>query len=123
MIQDNFDDRRKHQRITLKAFAMNHSCKVMARGEVIGVELIDISPGGARLKCAEIAEKHCQDMEYYQNVVLDPCFTSGPRGLRSIPAIIRWAGGVEFGVQFDPELTTSVTELQKLLRDTYKPEK
>lgn len=99
-------------RIVLKAYAYNHQGEIISKGSRLRVSLIDITPGGARLKMTTPAESPPAVGETFAcNIRLaDLGVESG-----EIPCRTVWRDGDEFGVAFVKTLDTTVTELQKKL--------
>lgn len=99
-------------RVVLKAYAYNHSGEIIAKGERLRVSLIDITPGGARLRMQDANTRVPEVGETFAcNIRLDEL------GVESgeIPCKTSWCDGLEFGVAFLKTLKTTVTELQKKL--------
>jgi len=99
-------------RIVLKAFAFNHHGEILAKGARLQVSLIDISPGGARLRMLDSKTPPPEVGETFAcNIKLEGL------GVESgaIPCRTSWREGSEFGVAFLHELATTVSDLQKKL--------
>ena len=86
---DPFTDRRAFPRIGLALPAV-----LQAEGERHAVQLLDVSAGGAKLKCAAI-------LPVGTAVVLD-CGTLGGA------AVVRWQNAGVMGVKFDTELDARI---------------
>ena len=82
---DPYEDRRAHPRVPVAMPAFLHS-----NGERHSIHLLDLSAGGAKLKCPVIVPSGTA-------IVLD-CGTLG----RS--AVVRWQTGGVLGICFDSEL-------------------
>ncbi len=108
---DGSDDRRRHPRITLKAFGLNHVCEVQLDQRVLEARVVDLSPGGARLRMLPGLPIPAQG----QKLVLDARFKGIPPEESRRPGIVRWSTGQECGVAFDSDLPFGVTDLQRLL--------
>ncbi|WP_461209643.1 PilZ domain-containing protein [Desulfocurvus sp. DL9XJH121] len=105
------DDRRRHPRIVLKAYAGNCTCGYQSNGSKRTARLVDISPGGARLR----ADADPPAPPQGQTLTMDPSFLDRTL-LDSIPGCtVRWVAEPEFGVAFSPELPLTVTELQRMV--------
>ena len=82
---DPFADRRAYPRVTVALPAF-----LQAEGERHAVQLLDLSPGGAKLDCT-------LSLPIGTAVTLD-CGTLGRA------AVVRWGGGGVVGLSFDSEL-------------------
>lgn len=99
-------------RIILKAYAYNHHGEIITKGERLRVSLIDITPGGARLKMLDASMSPPSSGETFAcNIMLEDL------GLESgeIPCRTTWREGQEFGVEFIQTLKTTITDLQQKL--------
>ncbi len=113
-------ERRTHPRIELKAFGFNHQCVVrdipfaVTDPQKWGVEvtLIDISPGGARLRATQSLPGDIAEMA---PVALDPRFVFTPEFPSLLHGVVRWLHGNELGLQFVQELHYGASDLQELL--------
>lgn len=114
MLQQEPDDRRKYVRFTLKAYGLNHRCYVGEEHERQSVQLIDITPAGARLRQTDTQTGKTlpKQGQIVPIELLLPPFA--PKG-RQIPGEIRWSEGQECGIMFTRELECSVGELQRAL--------
>ncbi len=99
-------------KVTLKAFALDHTCQVHDGDVRHTVKLIDINSTCARLRLEKrdgIAP--APGSLFHVNIQLDaPGVETG-----NLPSIVSWSSGNEFGVEFVNLLQMSVTELQELL--------
>ncbi len=107
-------ERRKHLRISLKAYGFNHSCAVLFSGGKRTAQLIDITPGGARLRFEDTSMPVLTGQPV--EVLLELQSVDGiiPPG-RPVPSQVRWTQERELGVQFKQELDCTVSDLQRLL--------
>jgi hypothetical protein len=108
---EEFAERRNHPRLSLKAFGFNHVCAFVRSGRRHSANLVDVSPGGARLALMDdrppIAENDV--------LTVDLALASVLEDLSAVPARVRWTGVGDFGVSFDRELGLGNPELQLLL--------
>lgn len=103
------DERRQHLRITLKAFARNYSCRYTMGASTRAAQLVDISPGGARLLASDSPAPQGAD------IVMDAEFLKGAGLPALVHCVVRWASDMEFGVAFSEELPLTVGELQRIV--------
>jgi len=103
-------ERRRHPRLILKAFGFQAACRYTAGAAGADAQLIDISPGGARLRTLgkELPDKG-------QSIVLDAMLPGAPVAMDRLAAKVCWTNAPEFGVAFTPELDLGVSDLQALL--------
>jgi hypothetical protein len=106
------DERRKFTRITMRAYAFEHHCGVAKGSLQLKVQLIDISPGGARLKLT--APLGGVPLARGDRVTLDTGLKSARGPLDNLASEVRWVGEIDFGVQFAPELDLTAGDLQRL---------
>lgn len=106
-------ERRRHARIFLKAYGLNQSCRLHMDGTDRIAQLIDISPGGTRLRLDDGGPMPAQGT---RGVLL--------RGenfsmacLVDVGYTVAWINGSEFGASFDVDLDASVSGLQADLAD------
>jgi len=103
---DPYADRRLYPRVSVALPAF-----LEARGERYFVQLLDVSPGGAKVSCAVA-------LAVGSAVTLD-CGTLG----RS--AVVRWQNGDQFGLCFDSELdardVSALIDRSTALADRMKP--
>jgi len=106
-------ERRKHPRIRLLAYGFNHKCALRKLGDAIQMHLIDISPGGARLKLTGPAWNFdpCQG----DDVSFNPRIEQASELCADIPAEIRWVTEGEIGILFKKELSLTASDLQRFL--------
>jgi hypothetical protein len=107
------EERRKFTRIDLRAYACDHRCHIAKPQDTFDALLIDISPGGARLKMPEPLGGI--PLARGELVTLDTKLRSARSALDSIQAEVRWVGEIDFGIQFVPELDLTAGDLQRLL--------
>ncbi|MCK9240826.1 PilZ domain-containing protein [Desulfocurvus sp.] len=108
---DSDMERRRHLRITLKAYGLNHVCALRLDGTTREAFIVDISAGGARLrpKDGRPAPGRGQVLE------LETRFRGVSEADGRRRGVVRWAAGEEFGMAFDQELPYGVSDLQCLL--------
>ncbi|OGR36458.1 MAG: hypothetical protein A2051_00055 [Desulfovibrionales bacterium GWA2_65_9] len=85
-------------------------CIVMHRQERCHLDLVDISPGGARLKMKDSLPEFPG-----KRLKLSVRGVNDNGRLQNLAAQIRWRNGPEIGVQFDTLLDMPLTELQRLV--------
>ena len=99
-------------RIILKAYAYNHLGEIITQGERLQVALIDITPGGARLKMLGAGTPPPLVGETFAcNIMLEDLDVESGE----IPCRTIWREGQEFGVAFLQTLKTTITDLQQKL--------
>ena len=106
----SFADRRQYPRIVLKAYAQGCPCRFSEAGGVArAAQLVDISPGGARLlaKGEPPGEK--------SDLALDCGFLKDSSLPTPLQGKVRWTNQREFGVAFDPMLPLSTSDLQRMI--------
>lgn len=111
MPQANDSERRRHPRIILKAFGFKTTCRYQCGSSLTEALLIDISPGGARLRALPTAIPP----EKGTPLVLDALLPRASQPLDQLRSKVCWCKGDEFGIAFTPELPLGVGELQTLL--------
>ncbi|HEX6741074.1 MAG TPA: PilZ domain-containing protein [Sphingomicrobium sp.] len=101
-----FADRRVYPRVAVALPAL-----LQANGERYSVQLLDLSPGGAKLDCPA-------SLPTGTAVILD-CGTLGR------PAVVRWGHGGVLGLCFDSELdardVSALVQRSQALADRMKP--
>lgn len=107
----DFQERRRHPRITLKAFGLNHVCEIQLDHRVLEARVVDLSPGGARLRLENTATPPSKG----QKLILDARFKNVPPEEARHAGTVCWVGGDECGVAFDSDLPFGVSDLQTLL--------
>lgn len=105
-------ERRKHSRLELKAYGFSHVCRLRTMFGVVNVHLIDISPGGARIR---FMETNAVQLTVAASVELDTLISARDTALDGIHGQIRWMHGEECGLMFERELELAATDLQDLL--------
>jgi len=106
-----FDDRRSHPRISVKAYGYNHVCGFVRRGRRHQASLVDVSTGGARLALLDDRPP----IGVNDHLTLDLGLAAAPEDLSALSGAVRWIGTGDFGVRFDRELGLGNLELQNLL--------
>lgn len=105
-------ERRKHSRLELKAYGFKHRCRLHSNGSALDLYLIDISPGGARVKMAQPGSRA---PEMLAAVVFDTLLNASGARLNGLESTVRWHNGEEFGLRFERELELASSDLQALL--------
>ncbi len=106
------EDRRKHPRILLLAYGFNHKCVIRLGDGTTPAQLIDISPGGARIRLSEAGPRSAliRGVAVYFNAgIAAACLNE------EIPAKIRWVQETELGLAFDQDLPLTASDLQRHL--------
>lgn len=103
-------ERRRFGRLNLLAHGRDKTCTIEFEGGSRKAALIDISVGGARIKCAppcpgESVRKLVLRVEDVQDNGL----------LKGLEGEIRWRNGHEIGVQFATELDVGLRTLQEIV--------
>lgn len=103
-------ERRQFGRLNLLAHGRGRVCTVEYKGGAGKADLIDISAGGARIKCIP----PCPGQEIRKvRMRVENINDNGL--LQGLEGEIRWRNGQEFGIQFLPELEVSLRTLQDLV--------
>ncbi|MHC1751168.1 PilZ domain-containing protein [Humidesulfovibrio sp.] len=103
-------ERRQFGRLNLLAHGRGRVCTVEYKGGAGKADLIDISAGGARIKCIP----PCPGEEIRKvRLRVDNINDNGL--LQRLEGEIRWRNGQECGIQFLPELEISLRTLQDLV--------
>ncbi|UZP66303.1 PilZ domain-containing protein [Desulfovibrio mangrovi] len=105
-------ERRKHSRLELKAYGFSHLCCVHYGGKSLEVHLIDISPGGARIRYLNAAGSRPESLS---SVHFDTKLNMNGVQLNGLGSSVRWVNGDECGLKFDRELELAASDLQLLL--------
>ncbi len=105
------EERRSHPRLSLKAFGYNHVCGFVRSGRRHTANLVDVSPGGARLALMDDRPP----IAVNDPLTVDLALASSLEDLSAVPAKVRWTGTGDFGISFDRELGLGNPELQHLL--------
>ena len=101
-------ERRTH----LRAYAYGKACTVAIRGLKHQVDLIDISPGGSRLRFTAGAVPEMEQNEVLTLSCDDPSLSAL---LDAISAEVRWQSPSEIGVRFLKELPMGTSDIQRLI--------
>lgn len=115
--QEDAGDRRRHPRISLKAYGFHHYCAVLFSGSKRSALLIDITPAGARLRFEEASMPLHSGQIVELLLQLQPLAGITPPD-RPVASQVRWTDEQEWGVQFQQELDCTVSDLQRLLDRT-----
>jgi len=103
-------ERRQFGRLNLLAHGRGRVCTVEFQGGAGKADLIDISAGGARIKCVPPGPG-----EEIRKVRLRVENINDHGLLQRLEGEIRWRNGQEFGIQFTPELEVGLKTLQDLV--------
>lgn len=109
--EPDFAERRSHPRVSLKAYGYNHVCAFLRSGRRHSANLVDVSPGGARLALLDDRPPIAVD----DVLTVDLALPSTDEDVSSLASTVRWIGKGDFGVSFDRILNLGNTELQQLL--------
>lgn len=101
-------ERRTH----LRAYAYGKICTVTTRGLKHRVDLIDISPGGSRLRFTASNVPALDQNEVITLSCDDPSLSGL---LNAISAEVRWKSPNEIGVRFLDELPMGTSDIQRLI--------
>jgi hypothetical protein len=103
-------ERRRFGRLNLLAHGRDRVCTIEFEGGSRKADLIDISAGGARIKCAP----PCPG-EHVRKLVMRVEDVQDKGLLKGLEAEIRWRNGQEFGIQFTTALDVGVRTLQDMV--------
>lgn len=103
-------ERRQFNRLNLLAHGRGRVCTVDYQGGTGKADLIDISAGGARIKCMS----PCPG-EDVRKLRLSVDGVDDKGLLQRLEGEIRWRNGQEFGIQFVRELEVGLRTLQDLV--------
>jgi len=112
--EQSYENRRQYVRISFRAYGFNHHCEVLSGQNTSSVELIDLSPHGARLKItghSKLPSPLTPFETCHVRLRLEGLDLPQP----PVAAEIRWIHDQEFGVKFHTPLDATVGELQRLL--------
>ena len=107
------DERRRWQRIYVRALGPARACRVELAGAAYPMQLLDISRGGARLRTIP---GDCEDALTVGNTVRCE-LTCDERRVRLAPltATVRRLECEQLGLEFEAPLDVSATDLQRLV--------
>ncbi len=103
-------ERRQFGRVHLLAHGRDRTCTIAYGGRLGQAVLIDISAGGARIKCAPPPPGAEVTL-----LVLHVANVNDGGRLQNLAGSIRWRNGEELGVQFATELDIGLRTLQDLV--------
>lgn len=103
-------ERRQYGRVHLLAHGRNKTCTVEFAGQKTRAELIDISAGGARVRCSPPLPG-----EDVHKVLFSVQAVSDNGLLQRLQSEVRWREGAEYGLQFACPLEVGVRTLQDLV--------
>ncbi|GFK93862.1 Methyl-accepting chemotaxis protein McpQ [Fundidesulfovibrio magnetotacticus] len=103
-------EHRAHDRIYVKAYASRLTCRVDLGGRQAMGEVLDVSPGGVRLRLLEEAQPREGG-----RAALAACSCKGDLGLDGRAGVVRWCSGRDVGLEFDNPLPYSAGRLQALV--------
>jgi len=96
--------------MNLLAHGRDRTCTIEYEGGSGKAELIDISVGGARIKCASPCPA-----ESVRKLVMRVDDVQDKGLLKGLKGEIRWRNGHEFGIQFATELDVGLRTLQDIV--------
>lgn len=112
--QTALKERRDSARIQLKAFACNHKGELIGSGTKLSASIIDITPGGARVKllngCHHVHPPAVGDVFLFNIRIELLDVETG-----AVPCRAVWVDGDEVGIAFGRDLPCTVGELQTAL--------
>jgi hypothetical protein len=100
------------RRIHLRAYAYGKICTVNIRGVQHQVDLVDISPGGSRLRFSADTLPDMSENEVLSLSCTDPSLEGL---LNALSAEVRWRSAREIGVRFLDELPMTTPDIQRLI--------
>jgi hypothetical protein len=100
------------RRIHLRAYAYGKVCSVKINGLQHQVDLIDISPGGSRLRFSSGPVPGLKENEILAMSCSDPSLAGL---ICDIDAEVRWLSQSEVGVRFLSELPMTTSDIQRLI--------
>lgn len=103
-------ERRQYARVHLRAYGAGKDCDVVLGAERRTMDLVDISPGGARVRLSGLLPEKAGP-----EVSLSVCSVQDDGRLQNLSATIRWLGSQEMGIEFEQELQASRSDLQRLV--------
>jgi uncharacterized protein YoxC len=112
MVEEFKSDRRNYERISQHAAGFNHDAFIRLNGDRTKVSLVDIGQGGCRLAFKDQAVA----VNEGDSLTVDTMLEHPKEDMNGIQGEIVWINGNEFGVKFNRELSTTVSELQRLLQ-------
>ncbi|WP_029897332.1 PilZ domain-containing protein [Desulfohalovibrio reitneri] len=109
-------ERRAHPRIILKAYGFQRECALRGVGDAdIPALLVDLSPGGARLRLKRHDAGHLFTVGTSITLHSPLRVQNEEFRLDGLGCTVRWTNAPEFGVQFASELPVGVGDLQRML--------
>lgn len=112
--QTALKERRDSARIMLKAFAYNHKGELLGSGTKLSASIIDIAPGGARVKllngCHHVYPPAVGDIFLFNIRIELLDVETG-----AVPCRAAWVDGDEMGVVFGRDLPCTASDLQTAL--------
>ncbi|MFW5837339.1 MAG: PilZ domain-containing protein [Desulfovibrionaceae bacterium] len=106
-------ERRKHVRLTIRAYGYDYECRLEHQGALYRASLIDIALGGARLKLLHPIPASLPNQEDTVNFSLPDA--GDELGLDRVDSTVRWVKDHELGIQFDQEPRLSLSDLQRVM--------
>jgi hypothetical protein len=107
-------ERRDSARIQLKAFAYNHRGEISSNGAKLPVSLIDIAPGGARVKLLN-GSHHVHPPAVGDVFLFNIRIELLDVETGAVPCQAAWVDGDEMGVVFGQDLPCTASDLQTAL--------
>lgn len=102
-------ERRQYGRLNLLAHGRGRVCTLEFEGGPWQAELIDISAGGARIRCATVLGAEVRRLVFSVNSVDDKGL------LQRLESSIRWRNEHECGLQFETQLEVGLHTLQGIV--------
>jgi len=100
------------RRIHLRAYAYGKICSVSIEGSHHQADLIDISPGGSRLRFSAGPVPKLKESDIVALSCTDPSLAGL---LSSVASEVRWLSQSEVGVRFLEELPMTTSDIQRLV--------
>jgi c-di-GMP-binding flagellar brake protein YcgR len=106
-------ERRKHVRITIRAYGYNYQCRLQSKGHLLKAHLIDIALGGARLNLLSPPEEAKPQVGDVVQFSLEDQLPE--LAISDIQSSVRWTHQNEVGLQFLDDLRLSLVDLQNAM--------
>jgi len=102
-------ERRQFKRLNLLAHGRGRVCTLEFEGGPWQASLIDISAGGARIRCTRALGAEVRTLVFSVDSVDDKGL------LKRLESVVRWRNEQECGLQFKSELEVGLHTLQELV--------
>ena len=106
-------ERRKHVRITIRAYGYNYQCRLKSKGHLLRAHLIDIALGGARLNLLSPPEEAKPQVGEVVQFSLEEQLPE--LAISDVQSSVRWTHENEVGLQFQDALRLSLVDLQNAM--------